>query len=477
MRPSPVRLTARPDQPGPWLWLVKWLLLVPHYIVLAVLWVAFLALTVVAYVAVLVTGRYPAGIHDFNVGVLRWTWRVGYYGYAALGTDRYPPFTLADVPDYPARLTVERPAALPHWLPLVAWLLALPHLVIVWLLTGGGWPDSDTSGRTSLLGVLVLIVGVVLLVTGRYPGGLFNLVVGIDRWVMRTVAYVALLTDRYPPFRLDQGGPEQVPEPRAGLEPPRPARPPSSGRTAGRVVSIVAGVLLLVAGVGAAAGGVTALAVHASRDSAGLVSSDPVSLSTATAAVTAEGIEIHPLRLPGGDRAALDAVRILVDAGSTPLFVGIAPESAVDGWLAGTAHDEVTGVYANSDVTVHRSPGAVRSTGEPGGQSFWLASASGTGTLDVRWVPGEGRFAVVIANVDGSTGVTASATVAAKVPVLRPLGRGLIAGGVLAVLVGLLLIYAGAVGLAGGGSGGGGVRPPAPEKAGPTPPLAVSGRR
>jgi hypothetical protein len=245
MRPSPVRLTARPDQPGRWLWLVKWLLLVPHYIVLAVLWVAFVALTLVAYVAVVVTGRYPAGIHDFNVGVLRWTWRVGFYGYAALGTDRYPPFTLADVPDYPARLVVDRPAALPRWLPLVAWLFALPHLLIIGLLTGGGWPDSNTDGRVSLLGVLVFVVGVVLLVTARYPGGLFNLVVGINRWVMRTVAYVVLLTDGYPPFRLDQGGLEPVPDPQpgpAGLKPPQAVQPPpTSGRTAGRVVAVVTG--------------------------------------------------------------------------------------------------------------------------------------------------------------------------------------------------------------------------------------------
>ena len=246
-REHPVLVDGHLQQPvSRWLWLVKWFLLIPHAIVLAVLWVAFLVVTVVAFFAILVTGRYPPGLFRFNLGVLRWSWRVSYYGYSALGTDRYPPFTLAEVPDYPATLDIAYPERLSRGLVLVKWwLLALPHYAVLALLSGGAaWtstavdgdpamPDPGATAACGLISLLVLFAGVALLFTARYPRGLYDLVMGLDRWVLRVIAYAALMTDVYPPFRLDQGeaDPARPTGPRPwdagpGLEEPDAVAPP-----------------------------------------------------------------------------------------------------------------------------------------------------------------------------------------------------------------------------------------------------------
>ncbi|MEO7752007.1 MAG: DUF4389 domain-containing protein, partial [Terracoccus sp.] len=138
---SPVSLDARLDQPlSRWLWLVKWFLAIPHYFALGLLWIAFSVVSIVAFFAILFTGRYPRGLFDLNLGVLRWSWRVSYYcSNGGLGTDRYPPFSLGAEPDYPARLDITYPERLSRGLVLVKWwLLALPHYLIVGLLVGGG---------------------------------------------------------------------------------------------------------------------------------------------------------------------------------------------------------------------------------------------------------------------------------------------------------------------------------------------------
>jgi len=211
----PVRLEARLDEPSRALWLVKWLLLIPHYIALAFLWFAFVVLWLVVFVAILVTGRYPLALFDFNVGVMRWTWRVWYYGYFALGTDRYPPFSLGEHPDYPATVDIDYPDEMSRGLALVKWwLLALPHYLVVTFFLGGGgfllwqWGDAWSGPTGGLVSILTLFAIVTVLFTGAYPRGIFDVVIGLNRWVLRVSAYAALMTDVYPPFRLDQGGTE-----------------------------------------------------------------------------------------------------------------------------------------------------------------------------------------------------------------------------------------------------------------------------
>jgi hypothetical protein len=233
--PYPVVLEGELDpQLSRWLWLVKWLLVIPHVVVLVFLWIAFLLVSVGAFFAILVTSRYPRALFDFNVGVMRWTWRVVFYSYSALATDRYPPFTLAEAPDYPARLQVAYPPVLSRGLVLVKWwLLALPHYLVVGIFAGGtwaGWNEVNDSGTWSsgggLIGLLVIIAGVVLLFTARYPKPIFDFVMGMNRWCYRVIAYAALMTDDYPPFRLDMGGHEPTPG-AAGVDAVGPAPTPS----------------------------------------------------------------------------------------------------------------------------------------------------------------------------------------------------------------------------------------------------------
>jgi hypothetical protein len=217
----PVKVNAQLDTKlSRGLWLVKWLLAIPHYVILAFLWLAFFfVLSVIAFFAILFTGRYPRAIFDFNVGVLRWSWRVGYYSYSALATDRYPPFTLQDLPDYPAHLDIDYPEQLSRGLVLVKWwLLAIPHYLIMSFFFGGGlYVVSEVATadqapvwvwRSGLVGLLVLFAAIVLLFTGRYPQSMYNFVLGMNRWAWRVAGYAGLMTDQYPPFRLDQGGQE-----------------------------------------------------------------------------------------------------------------------------------------------------------------------------------------------------------------------------------------------------------------------------
>jgi hypothetical protein len=183
-------------------WLIKWLLAIPHYIILCFLMIAFVVVSVIAFFAILFTEKYPKGLFEFNTGVLRWGWRVSFYSYGALATDKYPPFSLKADPNYPADIKIPYPKKLSRGLVLVKWwLLAIPHYIIVGVFSGG-WSFGMPRGGNSLISILAIFAGVYLLFTGKYYKDIFKLIMGLNRWVFRVGAYASLMTDEYPPFRL-----------------------------------------------------------------------------------------------------------------------------------------------------------------------------------------------------------------------------------------------------------------------------------
>ena len=416
---SPLRLRGSLD-PGlsRWLWLVKWLLAIPHYIVLFFLWLAFVVLTVVAFFAILFTARYPRGIFDFNLGVLRWTWRVAFYSYGALGTDRYPPFTLGEVPDYPATLELAYPERLSRGLVLVKWwLLAIPHYIVVGLFLGGGYAVAEATDwiwvvgfELGLIGTLVLFAAVALLFTTRYPRGIFDFVLGLDRWVARVVVYAGLMTDSYPPFRLDQGGEDIAPVPtEAPLPPaaetaavaPAPVEPERERGGAGRVVLIVIGSIAAVLAFGALASGCALVAIdQTQRDDDGFLMSPDEDFRTSAYAIVSESADLDAEGAEWALDSFLGTVRIRSDSNRS-VFVGIGPESEVDGYLEGVEHDVVTDL--EDEPSYSRTEGG-EPQGPPADQGFWDASSSGSGEQTLEWDPEDGDWRVVVMNADGSRG-------------------------------------------------------------------------
>ena len=175
-----------PENLSRWLIFVKWLLAIPHFLILyALMGVAYVILFI-AFFAILFTRRFPRGLFDFVVNIYRWNANVS--AYVGLLRDEYPPFSW-EAGKYPVTYEVDYPEQLNRWLPLVKWLLALPHYIVLMLLL--------------IVAVLLWIVAwFAILFTGRFPQGIFNFIVGVTRWTYRVNAYVYLLRDDYPPFSL-----------------------------------------------------------------------------------------------------------------------------------------------------------------------------------------------------------------------------------------------------------------------------------
>jgi hypothetical protein len=446
----PVELAGNLDHPSRWLWLVKWLLAIPHYFVLAFLWLGFVLLSVAAFFVLLFGGRYPRGIFEFNLGVLRWNWRVAFYAFSANGTDRYPPFTLADVPDYPARVDIHYPEDQRHGLPLVGWWLAgIPQYIVAGIFAGGGgavgWGLGEGGSAAwggGLIGLLVLVALLVLLFRGEYPRSIFDLVLGLNRWVLRVGAYAALMTREYPPFRLDAGGDD----PSGLTSAARPAGSAAEGVAVssdwgpGRVLAVLAASLVVLLALAGFAAGVTAVVFdQTQRDAGGYLMTRSTSFSTDTYALVSETVQAGTSEDWAAVREFSGTVRLRSES-DNPIFMGIAPAAEVEAYLGAVRREVAT--RFDADRSGFRREGGQAPPAPPAATGFWAAQATGSGQQELHWTPREGEWRFVVMNADASPAVAAEVRLGAQVPHLLAFGLWLMAGAAVVGLLGSLGLYA-----------------------------------
>ncbi|MGD9933586.1 MAG: DUF4389 domain-containing protein [Dehalococcoidia bacterium] len=185
----PITLDIAPPAPQSRLTvLFRILMVIPHQIVLYFLQIAAQVITLIAWFAILFTGKYPAGMYGFVVGYLRWSSRVG--AYTALLTGTYPPFALDDSMAYPVRLSVQPQLEGRNRLTVFFRIfMIIPHVIVLYLV--------------AIVAILALVAAwFVALFTGSVPEGIHNFLAGVSRWSTRVNGYALLLTDEYPPFSL-----------------------------------------------------------------------------------------------------------------------------------------------------------------------------------------------------------------------------------------------------------------------------------
>ena len=171
---------------------IRYILLIPHLIILYFLALVAYLLYFIATFAILFTGRFPQGLHGFVAGFMRWNTNVTAYVYSLL--DKYPPFSM-DQQDYPLTFEVDYPDTssrllnFPFFGIIIKSFLLIPHYIVVAFL-----------GIAAL--VVIFIAQFAILFSGAFPAGMHKFVVGYTRWSMRLTAYTLALTDKYPPFSL-----------------------------------------------------------------------------------------------------------------------------------------------------------------------------------------------------------------------------------------------------------------------------------
>jgi hypothetical protein len=185
---APVRFDVQyPEQLSRWLIFVKWLLAIPHFLILYALGTVAGIAVLIGFFAILFTKKFPRGLFDFVVNSRRWNENNS--AYVGLMRDEYPPFSW-EPGLYPVEYDVAYPEEMNRWLPLVKWLLIIPHVIVLMVL----WFAAA---------VVIFIAWFAILFTAKFPRGMFDFVVGVMRWSNRVYAYAYLIRDEYPPFSLE----------------------------------------------------------------------------------------------------------------------------------------------------------------------------------------------------------------------------------------------------------------------------------
>lgn len=169
--------------------LIKWLILLPHYVVLFFLAIGAMFVSFIAFFATLFTAKYPEGMWNYMVGVHRWALRV--MAYQMLITDSYPPFTLEETAEDTVQLKAEYPERVSRWRPFFAWLIVIPFAIVASLIV-------FVAQICSVFAFFTVIF------TKRIPDGLFNVIRNGFTWNLRAGFYAYWMSTEYPPFEWDE---------------------------------------------------------------------------------------------------------------------------------------------------------------------------------------------------------------------------------------------------------------------------------